>query len=72
MTVWKSAKYILANRELYDEANIQIDTDWLNGQHDENLRTPGTLLTTQFHLVPQSQVKITILILTRTMIHMMN
>ena len=36
MPVWKAAKYLLANSELYYQANIQIDTDWLNGQHDEN------------------------------------
>ena len=36
MVVSKAAKYLLANSEIYDEANIQIDTDWLNGQHDEN------------------------------------
>ena len=36
MAVWKAANYLLANSELYDQANIQIDTDWLNGQHDEN------------------------------------
>ena len=36
MAVWKASKYLLANSELYDQANIQIDTDWLNGQHDEN------------------------------------
>ena len=36
MAVWKAAKYLLANSELYDQANIQIDTDWLNGQYDEN------------------------------------
>ena len=26
----------MANSECYDQGNIQIDTDWLNGQHDEN------------------------------------
>ena len=36
MVVWKAAKYLLANSELYDQVNIQIYTDWLNGQHDEN------------------------------------
>ena len=36
MAVWKAAKYLLANSELYDQANIQTDTVWLNGQHDEN------------------------------------
>ena len=36
MAVWKAAKYLLTNSELYDQANVQIDTDWLNGQHDEN------------------------------------
>ena len=37
MAVWKAAKYLLVNSELYDQANKQIDTDWLNGQHDENV-----------------------------------
>ena len=36
MAVWKAIKYLLENSELHDQANIQIDTDWLNGQHDEN------------------------------------
>ena len=38
MALWKAAKYVLANSELYVQANVQIDTDWLNGQHDENFQ----------------------------------
>ena len=34
MAVWKA---LLANSELYDQANVQNDTDWLSGQHDQNI-----------------------------------
>ena len=71
MAVWKAAKYLLVYNELYNHTNIQIDTDWLNGQHDENFEDNGNTVD---HTVSSanSQVKIKILILTRTMIHMMN